>query len=425
MTLIDIITPIYPKIASVSSLSLAIIIVLLLPNLPDVHASNNLDNTGQKKLVFGDTINLTNNEKDSVYGQVSAPNDNVYVVWQESIPGTEIRNYDILFKRSTDNGSTFDQEINLSNNTGFSEHPQISSVTDHVHVIWADDTNDNKQVFFKKSDDNGNSFGEEIKLSNKSSSSFNQDIAAFGNSVYTVWLEKVFSGPYRVMLATSEDGGNSFQNPISLSENATAQTYPKISALNGHVYVVWNVDDQPNTNSRGGVFFISSSDNAATFGNISKLNTEENGFGKAQVASSNNGVYVIWGGSENNKVSSLYFVKSDDNGRNFLETNKINQTEHGKLNNPFNVEITVDESQRLFIAWQDRVGTAEKEDIVSATSLDGGESFENAINISNNSDTSECPSLAVNGDNIYITWEDLSPGNHEILYRQGYYLSNI
>jgi hypothetical protein len=426
MTLINP-NPIYSKVVSIlnPSLSLALAITLLLSNLPFVYAGNNLDSINQKKLEFGDTVNLTNNERDSVYGQVSTSNDNVYVVWQESIPGTDIRNYDILFKRSTDNGSTFEQEINLSNNKGFSEHPQISSVADHVHIIWADDTSGNKQVYFKTSSDNGNTFGEAIKLSNNnSSSSFNQDIAVYGNNVYAVWLEKVFSGPYRVMLATSEDGGNSFSDPVSLSESASVQSYPKISAFNGHVYAVWNVEDLSNSNTgtNEGVFFISSSDNGSTFRNVSKLNTEENGFGKPQVAtSSDNIVYVIWGGSSDNQVDSIYLVKSEDNGRNFGDIKKVEESELGRISNPLNVEIVVDEINRLFIAWQDRPGTAavEKEDILSAISLDGGESFESATNVSNNADTSECPSIAVNGDNVYITWEDLTPGNHEVLYRQG------
>jgi hypothetical protein len=401
------------------------ITLLLLSNLPAVHSSNNLDNTSRNKLEFRDTVNLTNNERDSVYGQISTSNNNVYVVWQESMPGSDLRNYEILFKRSSDNGSNFSEEINLSNNIGFSEHPQISSVEDNVYVIWADDTNGNKQVYLGASKDNGNTFGEAIQLSNtNSASSFNQDIATFGNNVYAVWLEKPVSGLYRIMLSASGDGGNSFRDPVTLSENASPQSYPKISSFNGHVYVAWNVEDSPNaiSGTNEGVFFVSSSDNGLKFGNTSKLNTEENGFGKPQVAAGyNNTMYVIWGGSDNNKVSSLYFVKSYDNGRSFDDIIKIGETKHGRMNSPSNAEITVDEFNRLFIAWQDKVGTAslEKEDIFAAISLDGGESFESATNISNNADTSECPSIAVNGDNIYITWEDLTPGNHEVLYRQG------
>ncbi len=427
MTLINLLNPICSKVVHViHPLSMVIVMILLqLSNLPTLYASNNLDNINQKNLEFGDIINLTNNERDSVYGQVSTSNDNVYVVWQESMPGTDTRNYDILFKRSTDNGITFNQEINLSNNTGFSEHPQISSVADNVHIIWADNTNGNKQVYFKSSNDNGSTFEEAMKLSNNNSSSaFNQDIATYGNNIYAVWLEKAISGPYRVMLSVSENSGNSFREPVSLSENATAQSYPKISAFNGNVYVAWNVEDLSNTDTgiNEGVFFVSSFDNGLTFGNVSKLNTEENGFGKPQVAAGyNNTVYIIWGGSTDNQVSSIYLVRSDDNGRNFSDVKKIEETEVGQINNPLNVEILVDEINRLFIAWQDRVGLAEveKEDILTAVSLDGGESFESATNISNNADTSECPSIAVNGDNIYITWEDLTPGNHEVLYRHG------
>ena len=53
------------------SLPLTIAIILLPSNLANVYASNNLDNIKQK-LEFADTVNLTNNERDSVYGQISS-----------------------------------------------------------------------------------------------------------------------------------------------------------------------------------------------------------------------------------------------------------------------------------------------------------------------------------------------------------------
>ena len=31
--------------------------------------------------------------------------------------------------------------INLSNNTGFSEHPQISASGNNVYIVWVDDNN--------------------------------------------------------------------------------------------------------------------------------------------------------------------------------------------------------------------------------------------------------------------------------------------
>jgi len=67
---------------------------------------------------------------------------------------------------------------------------------------------------------------------------------------------------------------------------------------------------------------------------------------------------------------------------------KIEETEQGKISNPLNVEIVLDETNRLFIAWQDKVQatTLENEDILSAVSLGGGKSFESTTNVSNNED---------------------------------------
>jgi hypothetical protein len=366
---------------------------------------------------FDEPRNLTDNEEDSVYGQIDTSNNNTYLVWQESVPGDISRNYEILFKKSNNSSNSFGEQIQLSDNVGFSEHPQLASENDNVYIVWADDTNINKQIFFRKSNDSGNSFGEQVLLSDSNSNSFNQEISAFGSNVYVVWLEKVPSGPYRVMLAASDDGGNTFHEPTTLSENAMAHTYPKISALNGHVYIAWHVEDQPNTKS--GVYFISSFNNGTTFGNVSKLNKEEKDFGEPQVASSENQVYVIWGGSDYNKVSSLHFVKSDNNGSTFSEINKISETELGELSEPSNVEIVTDEFGRLFIGWQDRMETAEKEEILFATSLDGGESLADVTNLSNNANISECPSIIVDGNMVFATWEDLTPGNHEVFFVNG------
>ena len=47
----------------------------------------------------------------------------VFVVWTNYNPGKP----DIFFPMSKNNGNTFNQTINLSNNTGSSQFPQISS----------------------------------------------------------------------------------------------------------------------------------------------------------------------------------------------------------------------------------------------------------------------------------------------------------
>ena len=332
-------------------------------------------------------------------------------------PGNTDRNYEIFFKKSSDEGNSFGEIIRLSDNIGFSEHPQMASENKNVYVVWADNTNVNKQIYFKKSNDGGNSFGEQMLLSDGNSNAFNQEISSFGDNVYIVWLEKVPYGPYRIMLASSNDGGDTFHKPIKLSENAMAQTYPKISSFDNNVYVAWNVEDRLDTKS--GVYFISSLDNGITFGNTSKLNTEEKDFGEPQVASYGNQVYVIWGGSDTNRLRNLSLIKSDDYGQTFSEINKISETVYGKLSEPSNVEIMADQNNRVFIAWQDKMNPSDKDEIFFASSTDRGESFRGVTNLSNNADISECPSIIAVKDMVFATWEDLTPGNHEVLFARG------
>jgi hypothetical protein len=399
--------------------SIGLIYVLIAPL--DLRASNNdgpevpeMKNSLVTK--FDDILNLSNNTEDSVYGQVRASDNNIYVVWQESMPGSTHRNYEIFFKKSIDKGNSFGEKIRLSDNIGFSEHPQMASENESVYVVWADNTNNNKQIYFRKSDNGGNSFGEQKILSEGNSTAFNQEISTFGDKVYVVWLEKVPDEPYRIKLASSYDGGETFHKPITLSENATQPTFPKISAFDSHVYVAWNVEDQLNS---GGVYFISSFDSGMTFGNTSKLNIEEKDFGEPQVASFGNKVYVIWGGSDTHKQMNLTLARSDDYGSTFSDLKNISETEDGSLIDPTNVEIMTNQNNRIFIAWQDKLDASDKDEILFASSSDGGESFSGVTNLSNNTDISECPSIVVSDNMVFITWEDLTPGNHEILFSRG------
>lgn len=162
-------------------------------NVDDANTNNYADGNS---ISFTKSINLTNNTKDSVYAQVASYKNNVYVVWQENNPDSSddnkasgiynnYRNYDIYIKKSIDGGLTFSKEINLSNNPGFSEHPQIAISGNNVYVAWIDYNTSspsttiakNKEILFRKSVDDGNTFDKIINLSNSSNvDSYNQEI---------------------------------------------------------------------------------------------------------------------------------------------------------------------------------------------------------------------------------------------------------
>ena len=363
-------------------------------------------------VVFENATNVTNNPMDSVYGQVAAWNNNVYMLWQDSMP-PGYKNYDIFIKSSNDKGTTFGSPVNLSNNSGFSEHPQIAAYDNNVYAIWADDTSGNREVFFTRSEDNSTSFDKTKNLSNNTSDSFNQEIAVFGDNVYVVWLDQDEADNTNILLKSSFDGGATFGRTVHISSDANQETFPKIAAYEDSVYVAWNMaGDNLDERDNEGLFFVRSLDGGNTFDNIMKLN-HENDFGELQVAAFDEIVYVVSGGIHSVDVNGVFFTRSIDGGRSFSEPVTIDG--NATFVNPLNVEVGAYDEQFSYVAAQVTVLGNEEILLLEMT----GNDSTRVINLSNNPKISECPSIAMAGDNIYVVWEDMTPGNHEILYAKG------
>jgi hypothetical protein len=96
------------------------------------------------------------------------------VIWTDNTPG----NNDIFFAFSTDNGQTFSTPDNLSENTGFSGIPGISSEGNNVYVIWGDVTPGNSEIFFTTNNDLFGAFGNIINLSHNAGDSAQPQISS-------------------------------------------------------------------------------------------------------------------------------------------------------------------------------------------------------------------------------------------------------
>ena len=371
--------------------------------------------------------NLTNNNEDSIYGQIEAFGNNVYVVWQESVSkNLPEHNYDIFFIKSEDNGKTFGMPINLSNNTEFSERPQIAVSKNGIFIVWAETTNpNNKEIMFTKSLDNGKTFSNPINLSNDSKDSDNQEISAFNENVYVIWQDtdkKNNDTNGIIMFKSSTNTGHTFNNSIELINN-TNSAFPKINSYGDYVYIVWNNENKKNS----GLFFVKSFDKGNNFYDIIKLSNDSN-FGESQIAVKENEILVIWGGFLLKNIENIYYVKSSDNGQTFTDATSISEkiiksnitNYYTKLNdiieNPMNVEVT--SKNFSYIAWQNSF-SEQNEDILLLVDNHKDSSHSNIFNLSNNSGISECPSIAISDNNIYVIWEDYTSGNHEI------FLANI
>jgi hypothetical protein len=94
---------------------------------------------------------------------IAVSENNAYVLWWDNKTG----NWEIFFRASQDNGKTFGDEINLSNDTTRSDDGSIAAQGNSVYVTWWDTNNKTglREPVFIVSNDNGNTFGERVVLS--------------------------------------------------------------------------------------------------------------------------------------------------------------------------------------------------------------------------------------------------------------------
>ncbi len=200
------------------------------------------------------------------------------------------------------------------------------------------------------------------------------------------------------------------------------------------MFVAWNDNDDDN----GGVYFAKSGDNGKSFTKEARLNHDVEA-GEPQVFTSGENVYVVWtttgeysdynpysntyghkSESESNSTTTyndtgnIYFAKSDNNGEMFSSPESLVRG----FTNPLNAEI-IGHGEKVYVVTQASVdNTAANQDIFLIESPDNGGTFGDAINLSNNSGISECPSITISGNNVYLTWQDKGTGNNEAYYKQ-------
>ncbi|MGD1838198.1 MAG: sialidase family protein, partial [Nitrososphaeraceae archaeon] len=79
----------------------------------------------------------------------------------------------------------------------------------------------------------------------------------------------------------------------------------------------------------------------------------------------------------------------------------------------FNPEIAMS-GDNVVITWREL--TSGGSEIFASMSMDGGTTFEIPINVSNTVTPSSPPKIAMSGDNVVIIWVEVFPGNHQEIF---------
>jgi hypothetical protein len=119
-------------------------------------------------------------------------------------------------------------------------------------------------------------------------------------------------------------------------------------------------------------------------------------------------VYVVWtdNSAGNNEI---FFAVSNNNGQTFSAPKNISKT----LENSEFPQIT-SEGDNVYVVWQE--GSSGDRDIFFTASIDGGQTFSTPENLSDSGEDSENPQISIEGDNVYVVWQEGSSGDREIFF---------
>ena len=203
--------------------------------------------------------------------------------------------HDVYFKRSTNGGASFGSTINLSNDDNGSAHPDIAVDGDNVYVVWVSTiAEDQEQLFFKRSTNDGASFGSVKKLDIQFEE-LNPRIAAAGNNVYIAFIGG-HTDHEEVFFTKSTNQGSSFSKVISINNNDDFSFFGDIAAKGNNVYITWRDSSLDPSFTTSHVFFKRSTDNGKSFGSIKDFGPGA----RPQLDTISNNVYIVWGNGDGN-----------------------------------------------------------------------------------------------------------------------------
>lgn len=327
----------------------------------------------------------------------------MHVVWMDTRDGSGPYGLskEIYYKRSSDEGVSWGDDERLTDAPYGSDDPRIALQGENVHLVWSDGRHgypwdQREEIYYRRASSNGGTWGPEQKLTNRDSLKHFPDIDVVGNYVYVTWLDT-----YEVRFKRSVDGGNSWEAEELLGSSALFS--PVVTGSGAYVHVFWESD--------GEIYHKESQNNGEDWDPSEMLFDGQ--FPEAvSVGSTIHLVYVVGivGGSD------LYYRQSPDNGVNWNPPFKIAGSIHSGGSR---LSISVD-SNNVVVSWSNQMEPKpENYEIFLRRSYDGGISWDSAERLTDDPAKSYWPSVACLDSLVHVLWQEGRDGNDEIYYRRG------
>jgi hypothetical protein len=340
---------------------------------------------------------------------------NVYAAWGDR----RNNNWDVYFTKSIDQGNSwitpdFQVTTDISNQT----YPSIAvNSSGTLYAVWEDDRNGDLDIYFANSTDSGSTWSNpNVRVStdlgvgdpNKTQSAPEIAVDSEG-TIHVVWQD--MRGPDSdIFYAKSIDSGQTWSNPntrVNQDSLIVDQNHPSIAVgPTDTIYVAW----EENTGYGYDIFLSKSEDKGITWSDPHLKVSSDSGPHPQENPSidvdSNGNIYIAWQDKRDEDEFEIYFAGSFDDGATWTYPNV--RVDNSSVERKKNPSLTVSDTGTIYIAWEDSRGS--DRDIYLAYSINQGFNWSKPVflvNDDNMDKTQLFPSIAVGPVGpVHVAWQD-------------------
>jgi len=332
--------------------------------------------------------------------------NNIHIVWiKDFYPGSGI-----YYRVSRDYGNTWASSKKLTYNERAYEFPCIGVYENTIHIVWCDSRNSNREIYYKVSRDAGETWSNDIRLTNYSMDSMDPWISVYKNQLLVVWRDYRNGHGSEIYYKISSDSGHNWGNDTRLTYNPAPSYNPVAAFRDSNIYVIWQ-DDRGGKGQKfsaiWGLYYKVSRDAGETWSNETRLTPSYCNAQYPTLSMSNRTLHLAWVDNRDGN-EEIYYKVSRDAGETW--SNDIRLTyDNGSSLDPF----IYSKGRLVCIAWVDnRDGN---EEIYYKVSRDAGETWSNDIRLTYTENDTISPSLAIDEkNNIHFVWSE----NYGIYYKK-------
>jgi hypothetical protein len=368
-------------------------------------------------LTFDPIQNLSTSSLGSVTPQIAISGSNIFVVWEDGVRTDPFQGCqsmcDIFFRRSTDQGLTWDPPLDqaavqLSSGSAYSVAPQVVASGNIVLVVWAD-LGSGVGIAYRRSTDAGKTFGP-IQTPRTGSTAprglGSLQAVISGSVIHVTWAEQ--NAVLEIFYSRSTDAGATFEPAIMLSNvQAPCDTEQNVHlAADGNIVaVVWERRCQP------AIAFRGSTNGGVTFGPLVSISAlTQTGGELPRVTINGSNIHVTWQDAAVVGQFDILYRRSTNGGTTFEPFQSLSGT--GQAGPPGFIAVS---GANVYVVWPDTDG-----EVFFRRSIDQGSTFQATQNLSAADGPVSIPSQVIaNGSNVYVAWNKPAPwiSPSDVLFR--------